>query len=125
MPDAERFRRIALAMTDAVEGAHGGHPDFRVHGRVFASLHADRMWGMVRLTPEQQQALVREQPGAFVPESGVWGRQGYTAVRLDAIGEEGLGVAMTLAWRNTTVKRSPHRSKSTRARERGSRPRTR
>ncbi len=55
---AEDFRRIALGMTDAVEGAHMGHPDFRVNGRIFATLHADQKWGMVKLTPEQQETFV-------------------------------------------------------------------
>jgi hypothetical protein len=100
MLDAEDFRRIALGMTDAVEGAHMGHPDFRVNGRIFATLHADQEWGMVKLTPDQQQRFVHDAPGVFVPENGAWGRQGCTAVRLDWVDEEALGEAMTLAWRN-------------------------
>ena len=55
---AEDFRRIALGMTEAVEGAHMGHPDFRVNGRIFATLHGDHKWGMVKLTPAQQETFV-------------------------------------------------------------------
>jgi hypothetical protein len=98
------FRRIALGMEDAIEGAHMGHPDFRVNGRIFATLHHDRQWGMVKLTPDQQQKFVREHPTTFVPENGAWGRGGCTAVRLDAVGEDTLGEAMTLAWQNTARK---------------------
>src|SRR3712207_1542053 len=98
---ANDFRRIALGMKAAVEGAHMGHPDFRVNGRIFATLHNDRKWGMVKLTPDQQQAFVRDNPGVFVPENGAWGRQGCTAVRLDAVDEETLGEALTFAWKNT------------------------
>ena len=58
--NAEDFRRIALGMADAVEGAHMGHPDFRVNGRIFATLHPDHRHGMVKLTPDQQQQFVRE-----------------------------------------------------------------
>ena len=73
------FRRIALGMKDAVESAHMDHPDFRVGNRIFATLHADNEWGMVILTPEQQQRFMEEAPKAFVPEKGAWGLQGCTA----------------------------------------------
>jgi hypothetical protein len=59
---------------------------------------------MVKLTPEQQQDFVRENPTTFVPEEGVWGRQGCTSVRLDSVDEDTLGEAMTLAWQNTVNK---------------------
>lgn len=94
-----KLRRIALGMKGAVEGAHMGHPDFRVNGRIFATLHADAAWGMVKLTPEQQQEFLGRD-AAFVPESGAWGRQGCTAVQLDRVDEEVLGEALTLAWQN-------------------------
>ena len=112
---ADDFRRIALGMKGAVERAHMNHPDFRVRGRIFATLHGDQEWGMVKLTPEQQRAFVRDAPQVFRPESGAWGRQGCTAVRLDAVDEEMLGEAVTLAWRDAA-------SKSAR-RERGPTPR--
>ena len=92
-------------MKDAVEGAHMDHPDFRVNGRIFATLHHDRKWGMVNLTPEQQQAFVRDLPDAFKPENGAWGRQGCTAVCLAKVDEDTLGEALTLAWRNAAEKK--------------------
>ena len=73
------FRRIALGMEGAVEGAHMGHADFRAHGRIFATIQSPER-GMVKLTPEQQAAFVAASPEAFVPESGAWGRQGCTRV---------------------------------------------
>jgi len=103
------FRRIALGMKDAIESAHMGHPDFRLNGRIFATLHADMKWGMVKLTPEQQDRFVTDTPDVFKPESGAWGLQGCTAVRLDTVDEERLGEAMTLAWRNSSEKTSPVR----------------
>ena len=109
---ANDFRRIALGMKGAVESAHMGHPDFRVDNRIFATLHADNKWGMVILTPEQQQQFMADAPDVFVPESGAWGRQGCTAVKLDAVEEELLGEAMTLAWRNRIEKSSAKRSKA-------------
>jgi hypothetical protein len=111
-----RFRRIALGLESAVEGAHMGHPDFRANGRIFATLHADLTHGMVKLTPEQQQQFVREDPKTFSPESGAWGRQGCTRVRLVSVDEETLGEAMTLAWQNAIQKAAAKRPPSPRLR---------
>ena len=109
------FRRMALGMKGAVEKAHMDHPDFRVEGRIFATLHHDRTSGMVKLTPEQQDAFVRDQPAAFKPENGAWGRQGCTAVLLAKVDEDTLGEALTLAWRNVAEK--PVRAASPRTRK--------
>ena len=70
------FRRIALGMEGAVEGAHMGHPDFRVNNRIFATLRHDRESGGLVLTPDQQEQFLRAHPDAFVPASGAWGRAG-------------------------------------------------
>ena len=78
-----------------------GHPDFRVDKRIFASLHTENQFGMVRLTPDQQAAFLEDHPASFVPESGAWGRAGATRVILKTVAEEALGEALTLAWRNT------------------------
>lgn len=106
MLTARDVRRIAVGMKDAVEGAHMGHPDFRVNGRVFASLHDDDQFAMVKLTPEQQASFIGEHPGTFSPEAGAWGLQGCTRVRLASVEEETLGEALTLAWQNTAAKRA-------------------
>ena len=97
---AAGFRRIALGINGAVEGAHMGHPDFRAGagGRIFATLHTDMKHGMVKVTPEQQRELIRRIPDAFSPEAGAWGRSGCTKVALTAVDQETLGEAMTLAW---------------------------
>jgi len=105
------FRRIALGMKDALEASHMDHPDFRVNGRIFATLHADMEWGMVKLTPEEQQRFVQDAPEAFKPENGAWGLQGCTAVRLDRVDEEILGEALTLAWRHRAEQPPAARSK--------------
>ena len=92
---------MALALDGALEGAHMGHPDFRVDKRIFASLHTDDQFGMVKLTPDQQALFIEDHPGAFTPEAGAWGRSGCTRVILKSVDEEALGEALTLAWRNT------------------------
>jgi len=114
MLKAQDFRRTALGMTDAVERAHMGHPDFRVNNRIFATLHADNKVGMVKLTPDQQKRFVEQAPAAFVPENGAWGRSGCTSVRLEAVDGDTLGEAMTLAWQNAADKNaSPRRTQRT------------
>jgi hypothetical protein len=107
--NAEDFRRIARGMGDAVEGAHMGHPDFRANGRIFATIHPDHLYGMVKLTPEQQEKFVQDHPATFAPESGAWGRQGCTRVRLAAADEDTLGEAITLAWQNAMANRTARR----------------
>jgi hypothetical protein len=118
------FRRIALALNDVVESAHHGHPDFRVGGKIFATLgYPDRKWGAVNLTPDQQRARMRDHPDAFVPAKGKWGEQGATTVRLDAIDEETLGEALTLAWQNTLAKHAARPAARKRRTTAGTRPR--
>jgi len=78
---ASTFRRIALALPEAVEGAHQGHADFRVGKRIFATLgYPDEAWGMVKLTPEQQSMLAEAEPDIFRPVPGGWGKSGSTNV---------------------------------------------
>ena len=94
-------------MTGVVEGAHMGHPDFRVDDRIFATLHHDPAFGMVVLTPDQQQEFMNAYPEVFSPESGAWGRAGATRVRLDAVDEETLGEVLTLARQNRVKQKAP------------------
>lgn len=111
MLKATDFRRIVLGLREVIESAHMEHPDFRVNGRIFATLSQDESRGMVVLTPEQQAWFVREHAAAFQPESGAWGRSGCTRVQLRSVDEETLGEALTLAWQNA-VARGPTRSKA-------------
>lgn len=97
---ANDFRRLALGLQDAVEGAHMNHPDFRANGKIFATIHADNAQGMVKLTPEQQERFIREHPGVFHPAAGAWGRQGATMITFAKANEDIAGEAMTLAWQN-------------------------
>jgi hypothetical protein len=98
------FRRIALGMDGAFEGAHMGHPDFRAHGRIFATLNAEETFGVVMLTPEQQRTFLLEHPDMFSPGPGAWGRSGSTRVHLDLADEDTIGQAVTLAWQNSAAR---------------------
>ncbi len=102
---ADQFRKLALSLPEAVEGAHMGHPDFRVGGKIFATLGPDGDWGMVKLTPEQQAVFVNAQPKIFQPIKGGWGRRGCTQVRLAAGTSRAVGEALAVAWRNTAPQR--------------------
>ena len=103
---AEKFRQYALSLPDASEGAHMGHPDFRVRGKIFATLfHGGERTGMVKLTPQQQQAFVRDEPETFEPVTGGWGRQGATTVHLPSASERVVRQALIAAWRNAAPKR--------------------
>jgi hypothetical protein len=80
-----------------------GHADFRVGGKIFASLGAPGPeWAMIALMPEQQEDFMRLAPGAFEPAAGAWGRQGSTLVRLEAVPDELLEAALAAAWRKRT-----------------------
>jgi hypothetical protein len=99
------FRRIALNFEGAEESSHMGSPDFRVGGKIFATLASQKHgYGNLKLTPEQQADFVRELPEVFLPIAGGWGRMGMTHVRLDAVNEDVLGGALQTAWKNRTEK---------------------
>jgi hypothetical protein len=99
------FRTICLSLPDAVESAHQGHPDFRVGGKIFATIWPDEGWGMVKLDLQQRAAFVRDEPEVFVPVKGGWGRKGATTVRLDAADESSVRAAVVAAFRNVAPKR--------------------
>ena len=92
------FREIVLALDGSIEGAHMGHPDFRINGRIFASLHSEDRFAMVALTPEEQGVFLREHPNTFEPSAGAWGRQGATNVKLAVADKRAVRSAARLAW---------------------------
>ncbi len=103
---AADFRKLALALPEAEERAHMDHPDFRVGGKIFATLgYPDKTCGMVKLSPEEQHYFSKAEPDVFVPVKGAWGRRGATCVRLKAANKETLSKAIHAAWRNTAPKR--------------------
>jgi hypothetical protein len=100
------FRKLALSLDGATEGAHGGHADFRAGGKVFATLgYPGKAWGMVKLNPEQQQMLVAAEPAMFVPIKGTWGLRGATSVRLAEVDARTLRSALTMARQNAIIRK--------------------
>ena len=97
---AADFRRIALSLDGAEEGSHMGAADFRVGGRIFATLAAEKQgYGNLMLTPEQQAAFVEDLPEMFLPIPGGWGRMGMTHIRLAVANEDVLRGALQAAWK--------------------------
>jgi hypothetical protein len=95
----DTFRQIALGFEGAEEHHHGGHPDFRVNGKIFATLgYPDATWGMVQLTPDEQRAHVLIEPDAFTPANGAWGAKGSTLVKLSKVKKSTLQDAIQGAW---------------------------
>lgn len=94
------FRRIALSMEGSEEGAHMGHADFRVGGRIFATLSLEEQgYGVLLLNPEQQAGMAADAPEVFSPVPGGWGRNGSTRVLLAKVTPDVLEDALRTAWR--------------------------
>jgi hypothetical protein len=108
MASADDFRRIALSLPGAEERAHMGHPDFRVGGKIFATLHGPGTdTGAVMLLPEQQDLAMEAEPGAFRPAAGAWGRGGSTLVALGRVSDEWLERTLGWAWAKRAPKSKP------------------
>jgi hypothetical protein len=107
----DEFRALALKVPGAVESAHGGHPDFRLGGKVFASLGApDEQSAMIKLPLDQQRELVTQMPTILRPCRGFWGTRGYTNVRLAAADVARIRSALAAAAKamRATGKRAGH-----------------
>lgn len=105
----DQFRRLALGLPGAEEGAHFGHADFRVGGKIFATLAYEKEGcGVLMLTPEEQAGMVEDAPEIFEPVAGGWGRMGATRVRLDRVAPDVLEGALKTAWKR---KQAPKRGR--------------
>lgn len=98
-------RRIALSLPEAVERAHMGTADFRVGGKIFATLHPTEHRAVVKLRPGEQELLVAAEPAVFSPVKGAWGSKGWTNVNLASADATTLKSALTAGWRNVAPKR--------------------
>lgn len=103
---ANEFRKFALSHPETEERQHMDHPDFRVAGKIFATLgFPDKTRGMVKLSPEDQHYFSKDYPDTFVPVKGTWGRRGATSVYLKSAKKDVLAKAIEAAWRKTAPKR--------------------
>ena len=102
---------MVLALEGAIEKSHMGHPDFRVNGRIFATLDAKEQWGVVMLSPREQREFLRASKKVFVPAAGAWGRQGCTRIHLADADEVSVRSAVMLAWENKVKMPAPRARK--------------
>jgi hypothetical protein len=103
---ADQFRRMALSLPEVVEGAHMGHADFRVGGKIFATLgYPSTEFGTLMLSPQDQDLIMRDHPASFAPAAGKWGTSGSTTVTLRAAREPAVAAALEAAWRRRAPKR--------------------
>lgn len=103
---ANDFRKIALSLPETEERSHMNHPDFRVAGKIFATVgYPDKTRGMVKLSPEDQHYFLKGHPEVFVPVKGAWGRRGATSVYLKIASKEIMEKAIRAAWRHIAPKR--------------------
>jgi len=110
---AKDFRKIVLSFPEAVESVHMSHPDFRVGGRIFATLgYPDENWAMVKLTVADQKDFVSLAPDVFRPVKGAWGRQGATNVCLTSAKIEKVREALAVAWHHAAPKRLRQRKEN-------------
>jgi hypothetical protein len=101
MMTANEFRSLALGFPGASESTHMGHPDFRIQGKIFATLgYPDKSCGMVKLTPEQQRSFIQDAPDVFDRCNGAWGRRGNTNIHLALATNDTLHAALEAAWQN-------------------------
>jgi hypothetical protein len=100
------FRKLALSFPEVVESSHMDHPDFRVGGKIFATLgYPDPSWAMVKLAPVEQQMFVEAEPKVFAPVKGGWGRKGATNIILKPARKASVRRALAAAWSLTAPKR--------------------
>src|SRR5208282_1452259 len=99
----DEYRKIALSFRGATEDSHMDHPDFRVGGKIFATLFKGN--GVAMLTLEQQAALVKWRPDVFAPAKGGWGLKGSTTVLLSSADVSSVREALSMAW-DTRASRS-------------------
>jgi hypothetical protein len=105
MVDAQTVRHLALALPEAEEHEHRGHPSFRVKGKIFATLWPEEQRAVLKLAPAEQSAFVMLDPQAFSPVPGGWGNQGWTNVQLMAAEPAHFADALRTAWRQVAPKR--------------------
>lgn len=113
---ADEFRRLALDLPGVVEGSHMGHADFRVGGKVFATLgYPDERYAAAMLTPQDQDLLVKDHPRTFAPAAGAWGASGSTTILLRGASKRAVGIALEAAWQKRAPKGLSTESRGKRA----------
>jgi len=102
---ADDFRKLSRSFPETIESAHMDHPDFRVGGKIFATLTEDEDRGMAKLNAAQQAWFLTNAPESFEPAAGAWGERGATIILLESADETLVLRALNAAWRNTAPRK--------------------
>jgi hypothetical protein len=105
MIDCTTARELALALPEAEEHDHRGHPSFRVKSKIFATLWPDEQRVVLKLALADQTALTMLDPQTFSLVPGTWGHQGWTNVHLETVERADFQHALKAAWRQVAPKR--------------------
>jgi hypothetical protein len=120
--NAAEFRALALELPGVIEASHQGHGDFRVRGKIFATLgYPDESHGMVKLSSDEQARRVRQAPALFAPAKGAWGAQGSTLVKLEPASVAIVRSALRSAWERLVQEETAANKSATRPKPRRTR----
>jgi hypothetical protein len=100
----ETVGQIALALPGAHQGAHFDVTDFRVGNKIFCTLPKPGRMGM-RISPDEQAALISEDPQTFSAPPNKYGQAGWTFVELSTVDDQQLRELITDAWRRLAAKK--------------------
>jgi predicted DNA-binding protein (MmcQ/YjbR family) len=107
------FRKLALAMPEAIEAPHFDSASFRAKGKIFATLLESPGKATLKLMPEQQEMLTSAEPAIFQRVPNAWGHKGWTWMDLKAADRKTAESALAAAHANVIAK-APARNKAKR-----------
>ena len=99
MVSIESARKAALALPETEEKSHFHIPDFRVRNKIFATIHTDKNYMMIKLSPVDQSVFCSFDRAIIFPVPGGWGLKGATFFDLKKIKKQMLTDALTCAWK--------------------------
>jgi hypothetical protein len=107
---ADEFSALALSVDGSEPGAHFGKRDFRLGGKIFASLPADAVANL-KLTPDQQMMMIEMQPTLFAVLPNAWGARGWTALGLEKADGDTVRTALAFAAGNVAPRPRSRKSR--------------
>jgi hypothetical protein len=97
----EQARKAALSLPETEEKPHFHLTSFRVQNKIFATIHADKYYVMVKLSAIDQSVFCSYNTKMIFPVPGGWGRKGATFVNLKKVKKAMFTDALTTAWKTT------------------------
>ena len=101
MVSIEQARKAALSLPETEEKPHFHLTSFRVKNKIFATIHADKNYVMVKLSPIDQSVFCSFNKDVIFPVPGGWGKHGATFINLKKVKKAMFLDALRTAWKNT------------------------